>query len=175
MQNEHTIHERLWGYIDGSASDAEKAAVEQLLATDPVLRSQYEDMLEMHTMLLAGTLEEPSMRFTQNVLEAVATQTIARPAKSYINKRIIYSIAAFFLISITALLVYAFLQSGFSGGNTTGSNLPLPDVKLPNLKLEWNKYLSSTNISIFFAVNAVLLLLITDAWLRRKRFGMKMK
>ena len=68
------MEDRLWDYIDGRMDAAERKAIEALLASDAAVREQYEDMLAVHTALSDAGLEEPSMRFTRNVMEAVAAE-----------------------------------------------------------------------------------------------------
>lgn len=53
-------------------------------------------------------LDEPSMSFTRNVMEAVALQPAPVSLKTKVDNQIIFSIAAFFVLSILAMVGYMF-------------------------------------------------------------------
>jgi anti-sigma factor RsiW len=155
------IEERLWDYIDGLCSAEEKDAVQALLQTDPLWQEKYQELLEVHTLAAAIESDAPSMRFTKNVMDKLAGQTIARPARSYVDKRIIRGIGLFFLLIISSLLVYLFANVQWSS-ETAGNTSFNPQ------KLSVGKYINNTYLYIFFFIDAVLLLLLTDRWLARR-------
>ena len=63
--------ELLWKYVQGECSAQEKAAVETRLAADPKLRDELKMIRKMHLALADMEPEQPSMRFTTNVMEAL--------------------------------------------------------------------------------------------------------
>ena len=91
------IEERLWEYIDGVSSADEKTTIEKLLRTDPAWQKKYRELMEIHNLVKATDVEQPSMRFTKNVMEEIAKFKVAPATRSYINKKIIFFIAGFFL------------------------------------------------------------------------------
>src|ERR1700730_6302252 len=100
------VEARLWNYIDGIASAEEKSAIEQLLQSNLEWQRKYRELLDVHQLLHAIELEEPSLRFTRNVMEEIAKHQIAPATKSYINKKIIYGIGGFFVTMIIGFIIY---------------------------------------------------------------------
>ncbi len=126
------IEERLWDFIDGTCNAEEKLSVEKLLQADPAMKQLYEEFLSLSSNLKAMELDEPSMRFTQNVMDLVALEPAPRALQTKVDKRIIYGIGSFFVITLTALLGYALSQIDF---NTSRFDL---SFQMP--VIEWSKY-----------------------------------
>jgi len=59
----------LWQYIDGTCSEDERQAVEKALAEDAELQKAFQAAQQVDKLLAESELEEPSMRFTQNVMD----------------------------------------------------------------------------------------------------------
>lgn len=168
MNTQPSIETRLWDYIDGLSSPEEKSAIEQLIDSNIEWRRQYHELLEVH-QLMSNSLEldEPSMRFTQNVMEDIAKFQIAPATRNYINKRVIWGIGAFFLITIIGFLVFVFGQMITAPGSNSG-NTTLPFNIDPN-KLNVGNVLNSTSTNIFLMINAILGLVLLDMYLSRKK------
>ncbi len=124
---------------------------------------------------MAGSeLEEPSMRFTRNVMEEIARYHVAPATKTYINKNIIRSIGAFFLSLIAGLLVYFFATVKWSslGGSHRSDS---PEVKLPSFdmkaldKVDYGKLSGNLPITLFMLITVVMGLVLLDLYLRRKK------
>jgi hypothetical protein len=169
MNTQQSIEERLWDYIDGHALPEEKSAIEQLIESNIEWRNKYHELLDVH-QLMSNSLEldEPSMRFTQNVMEDIAKYHIAPAAQSYINKRIIRGIFAFFLLTIAGFLIYGLGQVNWSsgGGSTTlPFNVNPSDIN----KVDFSKFFNNTYTSIFVMINAVLGLVLLDMYLGKKK------
>jgi hypothetical protein len=167
---EQQIEEQLWSYIDGSASAAEKVFVEKMLASHDEWKAKYKEQLELHQLLMNETeLEQPPLRFTKNVMEQVAGVQPKAATSTYINKNIIRSIAAFFIITIGSLLIYSFSQINWaaSGSNSTLIPYDLKDIQLP--KFEIAKLFNSTVLYSLLMVTVVLGLMLFDGFLRRKK------
>lgn len=78
---------------------------------------EYEDLLAFNAALHQDLdLEQPSLRFTKNVMEEITRYHIAPAAKTYINRKIIYGIAAFFFTIIIGSVIYAIGQVDWSAG-----------------------------------------------------------
>ena len=170
MNTQPSIEERLWDYIDGLAVPEEKSAIEQLIDSNIEWRNKYHELLEVHQLMSKSLeLDEPSMRFTQNVMEDIAKYQIAPAAQSYINKRIIRGIFAFFLLTIAGFLIYGFGQMNWSGGGSGSTTLPFNiDANRIN-SFDFSKLFNSTYTSIFVMVNAVLGLVMLDMYLGKKK------
>jgi len=101
MNTQQNMDERLWDYIDGRLAAEEKPFIEQLIATNNRWKSKYHELLDVHELMSHHLeLDQPSMRFTQNVMEEIGKLHITPAAKTYINKRVIWGIGGFFLLTI---------------------------------------------------------------------------
>jgi len=168
MNTPQNIEDRLWDYIDGSCSVEEKSSVEQLIATQEVWHTQYRELLNVHQQLQQSLeLETPSMRFSQNVMEEIARYQIAPATKTYINKKIIYGIAFFFLFLITGVFIYSLSQVNWSasGPGATGNFID----RYMSTKIDWSRFFNNTWMTVFMMVNVVLGLMLLDMYLTRKR------
>ncbi|NML23219.1 hypothetical protein HHL16_20240 [Pseudoflavitalea sp. G-6-1-2] len=162
MNKPENMEERLWDYIDGLSSEEEKSFVAQLIETNLEWRRKYHELLDVHQLMQHNIeLDEPSMRFTQNVMDLVANEKIAPAASSYIKKSVIRVIAGFFILSITALVIWMLANVNWSAPNT-GKSLDLPKVDL-------NKYLSPTVINGMIIATVVMALMLLDMTLRKKQ------
>jgi hypothetical protein len=163
---EKEIEQRIWEYIDGHCSLAEKAAIDQHLAENPVWRSKYAELMSVHEMLQKEELEMPSMRFTKNVMEEISRYHVAPATKNYINKNVIRGITAFFLVMIAGLFIYFVGQIHWSG-NSTGTLLPA--YSLDANKLNWSKLLNNTYVNIFIGINIILGLILLDKYMQGRK------
>jgi hypothetical protein len=167
MNTEDTIEDRLWDYIDGLSSPAEKSAVEALIAASLEWQRKYKELLNVHQLMTGSGLDEPSMRFTVNVMEEITRFQVAPATKSYINKNIIRGIGGFFLTLITGLLIYIFGQVKWSSASS--SSLKLPSVDLGLDKLDYGRFFTSLPVTLFLLVAVVLGLVLLDMYLQQKK------
>lgn len=157
-ENKFTIDDRLWEYIDGASSGEEKSAIETLLATNQEWKEKYRELLEIQQLVLSSSLEEPSLRFTKNVMEEIAKFQIAPATRSYINNKIIWGLGIFFITLVIGFLVYGFGQVDW---NAKGDNsLPI-DIS----KVDFSKFFNNTYVNIFMMINVVLGLVLLDRYL----------
>lgn len=159
------MEEMLWDYIDGGGDAGQISFIERLLETDAAWQGKYKELLDVHRLMQESiTLDEPSMRFTQNVMEEISRLYITPAASNYINKNVIRGIGIFFLITIVGLLVYSFGQTNWS---ETGS---VPGMDKLNVgRFDWSRLYNSTYTNIFIMVNIVLGLMLVDMYLTRKK------
>jgi anti-sigma factor RsiW len=167
MNKPENIEEHLWEYLDGAGSAADRLFIEQLIASNAAWKAKYQELLELQDMLSHRLeLDEPSMRFTQNIMEAIGKYQIAPAAKSYINKRIVWGIAGFFICTIIGSLIAVFAQVHWSAGSTTDSSF----INKINLdKVDISGLFNKTYTTIFMMINVVLGLVALDMFLRRKK------
>jgi quinol-cytochrome oxidoreductase complex cytochrome b subunit len=90
--------------------------------------------------------EQPSMRFTKNVMDAVEGARVAPAAKRYVNPWVVKGIAAVFIVSVLVLGIYAY---------NNAANLPVYN------------YISSAKYIV--TANFILLLVLVERWLSSKR------
>jgi len=159
----NNIEERIWNYIDGSGSAEERSVIEELLEANREWKEKYHELLELHQLVQSSSLEEPSMRFTKNVMEEIAKYHIAPATKTYINKKIIWGIGTFFILLIVGFLIYGFGQIDWSAKGDSSSSWF--DVS----KIDFTKFFNNTYINIFLMLNIVLGLMFFDRYLASKR------
>ena len=152
----------MWDYIDGVSSTEEKTVIGQLVQENNEWRSKYAELLEVHQLMQSTELEEPSMRFTRNVMDELTRLHIAPATKSYINQRIIKGLAVFFISMIVGFLVY-----GFGQVDWTSSGDSIIPKSISNL--DYGKFFNNTYVNIFMMVNLVLGLFLLDRFLANKR------
>lgn len=166
MSKQQNIEERLWEYIDGICSAEDRLFIDELIATNQEWKTKYQELLELQNLLSHQLqLDEPSMRFTQNIMEAISKHHIAPAAKSYINKRIVWGIAGFFICSIIGLLIACMAQVNWSAAATSSTQIDLS--KLNNVN--FSGFFNTTYTTIFMMINVVLGLVALDMYLNRKK------
>lgn len=159
------MEEKIWSYIDGTSSKDEVAFVEQMIATDAIWRVKYSELKEINQLLKADMeLEQPSMRFSMNVMDQLQGLQPAPATKQYINKTIIRSIAVFFILSIVGFLIYSFTLIDWSSPASTGEG-----YQLPSMSFDYKLFLNSTWLNVLLMLNVVMGLLYLDNYLRRKK------
>jgi anti-sigma factor RsiW len=155
------IEERLWDYIDGHSSAEERIAIEQLLQTDPSVKQLHEEFLAISNSLKFSELEEPSLRFTKNVMEQVALEPAPKALHTRVDKRIINMISGFFLLTLSVLIVITLFQIDWKSG--------LGDFSFSVPPVDWTKYFSSWMVQAFLIGDVVLGLYMLDRWLQQRR------
>lgn len=164
MEDRDNMERRLWEFIDGISNDAEREQLSALIATNLIWKAKYEELTAFNTSLVNSLeTEEPSVRFTKNVMEMVGGIKMAPSINGYINPSIIKGIAAFFLISITLVLGYAFSTISWY---FTPSTIHLPEIKMPTVNLDG--LFSSTFVNVAIGVNVIVGLLFADMMLRKR-------
>ena len=165
MNQQQNIEQQLWAYIDGFSSKEEKSAVEKMLESNLEWKSKYHELLEVHQLINSAELEHPSMRFTKNVMEEIARYHIAPATKNYINKRIVWGIATFFITVVTGFLIYGFGQVDWTTSNGTSTTEKYIDLS----KVDFSKIFNNNFVNAFMMVNVVLGLVLLDRFLANKR------
>lgn len=164
------MEDRLWDYIDGLGSPAERSGLEALIAENVEWQRKYKELLNVHQLMTGSELEEPSMRFTRNVMEEIGRHQVAPATKTYINKNIIRGIGGFFLSLIAGLLVYFFATLKWSSAGSSGPAVKLPSVNLEGLdKVDYGKLLGNLPVTLFMLITVVMGLVLLDLYLRRKK------
>ena len=156
------IEQQLWSYIDGDSSSEERSMIDKLLQSNLEWKNKYNELLEIHLLMNAAELEQPSLRFTKNVMEKIAQYHIAPATKNYINKRIIWGIATFFITLITGFLIYGFAQIDWNAQSDTSLPVDLSQV-------DFSKIFNNNFVNGFMMVNVLLGLVLLDRILANKR------
>ena len=164
MNNLDDMEARLWEYIDGLIPDEDRSAVELLIEENAAWKAKYKELLEVHQSINLVELEQPSLRFTKNVMEEIAKYHIAPATRSYINSKIIWGIGLFFITVIVGFLVYGFAQVDWSAGSDSKATLGVDFGKI-----DYSKMFSNNFVNVFMMLNVVMGLFLLDRYLDNKR------
>jgi hypothetical protein len=95
-------------------------------------------------------------------MDDIARLHIAPATKSYINRKVIWGLAFFFIAMFVGFFIYGFgqMSSGSSGESTIAKNIPHFDM---------TKIFSNTWVNIFMMINVVLALVLLDHYFTSKR------
>jgi regulatory protein YycI of two-component signal transduction system YycFG len=161
---EDEIEVKLWEYIDGLAKADEMSAIEKLVQENAEWKAKYQELLEVHQSLNLVELEQPSLRFTKNVMEEIARLQIAPAAKQYINSKIIWGIGGFFITVIVSFLVYGLAQIDWSTSQSVNTGVldKITDA-------DYTKVFNNTFVNVFIMLNVVLGLMLFDRYLNDKK------
>ncbi|RYY53265.1 MAG: hypothetical protein EOO09_18600 [Chitinophagaceae bacterium] len=158
---------RLWEYIDGLAGTEEQTVIGQLIVSQRLWKEKFEELKSLQEMVLSSELDEPSMRFTKNVMEEIGRLQINPAASSYINKRIVWGIAGFFIASIIAFVVYSVGLIDWSVG--APENAPNPRYSISFDQPDYSSIFTSSFAYALLMVNVILGLFLLDRFLSNKR------
>lgn len=159
----NNLEQRIWDYLDGTGTEEERELTKQLIGSDSEFRAMYEELRSIHLTVSSMDLDEPSMSFNRNLMEKIDLEAVPGSVKSLIDKRIIYGITAFFLITITALLGVLLYQTDWS----RQTSFDMPDFNLP--EIDTSNYLNSTLINIFFFADIIVALYLFDGFLSKRK------
>ena len=160
--NSEEIELKLWNYIDGALSSSEKSTIDKLIEENAMWKQKYAELLELQQLIHSTELEQPSMRFTRNVMEEISKYQIAPATKKYINNKIIWGIGIFFITIIVGFVIYGFSQVDWSDKSSYIIGVDLG-------KVDYSKFFNNTYINIFMMMNVVLGLMLLDRVLSNKR------
>lgn len=158
----NTIKQRIWDYLDNACTVQERKAIEALIETDSAYRSAYDELMAVNGYFSKMELDEPSMGFTRNLMEKLSNEPVPGSLKQLIDKRIIYGIAGFFLVTILVLLLLMFSQVNWAAP----LNPDLQAYSVPNVNI--GSYINNTMINCFFFIDVILGLYVLDGFLRKK-------
>ncbi|SDG87329.1 hypothetical protein SAMN05421827_11270 [Pedobacter terrae] len=153
----NTIEQQLWEYIDGDLDEFSKKAIEEKIKSDARIKVQYEELLKLNSAFSALDLDEPSMSFTRNVMESIALAPAPVAMKTKVDKKIIYAIGGFFIVSLLFLFGYSIYSS----------NLSMPKLDF-NFNFNLDRYITPTVLYSFLFFDLVIGLVFLDQFLRKR-------
>jgi anti-sigma factor RsiW len=153
------IEEKLWNYIDGSCSAAERQAIAALIEKDTAWSNIYADLLEMNKEISVATLDEPPMAFSYKVMEGIRAHEATKPLKTKLNIFVIKSIAIFSILSTLILLACLFTDAErFTAGG-----------EIANDGIDLSIFSSGDVVKAFLFLDIMLALFLGDQMLRTGR------
>jgi hypothetical protein len=156
----NSIEEKLWDYIDGTCTAADRETIDLLLITDEAYQQKYLELLALNREIAAMELDEPSMAFTYNVMETIRADYAKQPLKARINGTIIKAIGGFFVITILALFIFTVMNIDWH----SGPQVHTQPVTLPDFK----KFMTGGVFKGFLFFDTVLVLFLLDGFLRKR-------
>lgn len=158
-----SIEARLWNYIDGMSDESERSVIENLVNENIEWKSKYRELLELHQLMMTSELEQPSLRFTKNVMDEIAKNHIAPATREYIDRKIIWGIAGFFITVIVSFIIYGIMQVNWSEGSSdTG-------IGIDFTKIDYSRMFNNNLMNGFMMVNVILGLILFDRYLASKK------
>jgi hypothetical protein len=158
------VEMQIWEYLDKLCNAEEGERIAMLVEKDPAWAAKYKQILAVHEGVTEQMeLEHPSMRFTMNVMDAVKEEHVAPAAKTYMNKWVIRSIAAFVIVMIGGLMINAIGgMEARSSEQHLFSWINLDSIQAPALPYKSLLY-------AFVFCNVIAGLVLLDTILRRRR------
>jgi hypothetical protein len=165
MHSQEQIEQALWEFIDGSCSASEVSRIAMLIEQDGLWAETYNELLAVHaTIPEAMEPTQPHLRFTKNVMEKIAAAHPAPLPKSYINRTVIRGIAAFFIVTICAILITTLFAIDWS------TNTPTSFTAVSNPPaINYKQILSPLSLNVIIGANVLLVLVLLDTALRSRR------
>ncbi len=164
MEQDETIEMQIWEYVDGLCSEADRTRINLLIHSDPLWEGKYADISALNSSIQSSLeLEQPSLRFSKNVMDTVARTTIAPATHNYINRRIVLGIGAFFMLLLGGLLIYAAMKTNWTSGSSLFS---MSKYTLPSIN--YSSILRGNYGFMALAINVVLALVLVDKFLRQR-------
>jgi len=157
-----TIEGEIWDYIDGNGTAAKLQATADKIATDSAYAAIYHELHSVHQQIAEIDLETPSMSFSRNVMEQLQSEPAPVRLRTKVDKRIIYSISAFFIASIVFLLADIF---GQVRGSASSFDLNL-DLNLATQGLR--QAISPMVLKVFLFVDVLLAFAYLDTLMKRR-------
>ena len=160
------IYETIQQYLDGHLDGAEAEHVRRLIATDKRWQQACHEMKQLDQLLHDDTqMLEPSMRFTQNVMDDIKAMPLARPASAYVSNAFFKTIMTLLGGGLTVLMFYMFSTVDFGTSSKSGSSLPA----LPSPEISWSFLTNSQLLMVVAVINIIGLLVLADIMLSRRR------
>lgn len=153
------IEEKLWNYIDGTCSAAERQAIAALIEKDTAWSNVYADLVEMNEEISVVTLDEPPMAFSYKVMEGIRAHEATKPLKTKLNIFVIRGIAVFSILSILILLgcLFADAEQFTAGG------------EIVNDGIDFSIFSSGEMVKAFLFLDIMLAMFLGDQMLRTRR------
>lgn len=152
-----TLETQLWDYIDGVLAPQDAENLYQRILMEPKTGKLYQELMALSLQLQGIKADEPSMSFSRNVMDKIGTELPPIALTTHIDKRIIFSVAALFIISLTIVFIYTLANTSFQ----TTMNIPsLEIIKFGNLS-------SGLALKAFLFIDVLLALFCIDAVLRQ--------
>lgn len=159
MQAFEDIERQLWEYLDNTCSEKDRIRIATLLRTDTTWKTLYDELHVLHNAIAAMEPNEPSLRFTKNVMEATSEARVAPRIEKYLNRKVIIAITVFFIVSLGSMLLYTLVHA----------NRHASDVATPSPMIGTAFFISPVLLQASMYACTLALLAFIDSLLRKAR------
>lgn len=150
----------IWEYIDGACDEKTRGYVADMIVRDTEWNETYNKLMSLNAAIVRNVPEdEPSMRFTKNITEALQNARIAKPARKYINISVIRLITAILLLPSIPVIGFIILNLVNTPAKESASSWAVATDLLNNHKI--------TTLAMWLCIP--LLLLFFDLLLTNRR------
>lgn len=156
----------LWRYYHHDLTPQELLLVQEQLASNLEWQKAFQEIQSGEQQLSLLETEMPPLRFSKNVMDAIAEAPIAQATKSYINTKLIKAIGFGFIAIIVVFIVYAVTQVNWTNSSVKTDEIP---VHIPNISVNWNFANGSSWLYGCFAIVIVCAFVLADKFLLSKK------
>lgn len=164
QEKERNMEQELWEYIDELCTEADRQRIAELIRTNSKWAAMHKELLAFQQELAESSeLQEPHMRFTQNIMDTIAGMQPVPVMRRYINRSLMRGLAAFFIISTGLSLLLILFSTNWSAPMSIANEA----WHLP--KIDFSPYFNSHSANLGISILVVLLLVFFDQMLRTRR------
>jgi anti-sigma factor RsiW len=151
------IEEKLLDYIDGQLSPEESLNVEEIIHSDELVKKRFDELIEADRIFHSTSLHQPSLQFTQKVLERLNEQ----PEKSGVSiKKSIYLLAGIIVtIAVPTLLVAAGVFDGTTNLDLNNMVIQNEYIKQPLPSIQFD---GKMVVNIIIVLNIIIAFIVLD-------------
>ena len=161
MQHELEIEMQIWDYVDKRCNEPEAKRIELLIKTDDLWKQKFIEITMLHQNIESIELEQPHMRFSRNVMEAIADEKMASTAKGYLNKWVLVSIISFFAVAICYSLSHMLVLLNVETNRHGFYGFRLQQIS--------SFFSPASFVFLLLVLNIITALILIDAMWKRKR------
>jgi hypothetical protein len=166
MNNQnHISEELLWQYVDKLLSNQERLEIDTHLQNCDACSLELEEIQSFNTEVSDVVIQEPSMRFSKNVMEMIEEEVASIEYLPLLSSLWFKLLGGGF-----AAFIFAVISFGFTGQKT---DIVWMDSMNSNLGVLFSSFsnLVSSGISVIVILIAFWMLFIVDKFYLSKRFG----
>ena len=152
------LETQLWDFIDGVMDPRDAEYLHQRILIEPETAQLYQKLMALSIQLKAIENDEPSMSFSRNVMDKIATELPPVKMKTQIDHRIIFAVTALFIVSLITMFAFTLENASFQ------TYFSIPNIKM----IDFSSMPTGIAMKVFLFINIVLALICLDTLFRQK-------
>jgi cell division septal protein FtsQ len=154
----------VWQYHHQLLAPIEQDEVALKITDSDIWKNALDKIIQEELQLQVLEEEQPSMRFTKNIMEAIQPLEIKKPIHNYVNKKIIRLAAAYFLfvIALTIVLLGIQIAQHWDSSKSLQINLSLIN---PTQISTMTHFISPQLVYCFYGINLVTGMILLQNYL----------